>query len=220
MLGAAQAKPALVWIKGLSLASYSAGVARVKAVEKGLDRMMSPMRCEQVGNLMATLLGRPVRVELDAPPAPPSQGPYANTVTAGASAPPRGASGPGTPGVPGVPGSPTRPANTPPARPANAPPRPAMPPRPSTPGQPVAPTPVNPATNRAAQFQQAMGLPLVKEVMELFDATIIDVRPERKSGNAANPGAGDTADTTAGDENTDLPMESPEPPMADDDEQG
>jgi hypothetical protein len=51
---------------------------------------------------------------------------------------------------------------------------------------------------RASALEQAMSLPLVKQVMELFDAQIVDVRPEAQAEEApAAAGPAPAADAPA-----------------------
>lgn len=108
-------KPSTAWIRGVQLRRLEAGVA-VVAVPPGqrdLQRFLGGIGRDQLARQLTAAMGRPFRVEVEAPAEPDT--------------------------------------------------------RESTASQPAGPSPL----------QQAMTLPLVKQVMDLFDVSIVDAHPAR-----------------------------------------
>lgn len=133
-------------------------------------KLIDATRRELLTRLLSTALHRPMRVDVQlaptdiaidpAPPAMPSPG---HTATA----------------------SPTRPAAT---GPRTAPPVPYR--RPASSTAPTSSLSAGPTPSQSGTLlQQAMALPLVKEVLSVFDASIVDVRPESPAPEVASPHA-------------------------------
>ncbi|MCE9592066.1 MAG: hypothetical protein K8S99_16280 [Planctomycetes bacterium] len=153
-------KPQAAWVRSFTLRSLNEGVAHL-AVRPGNRDMVSyaTQRREDLAQMLGRIVGRPVRVEIDA----------------AVSAPPvsRDIDAPGG-DADDAPAS-TGPANSNPALPSD----------------------------RGRRMQDAMALPLVREVMNLFDATIVEVR------SAAEPAPATPAPTP--------PTSADAPPMSDPD---
>lgn len=119
-------KPAMAWVRHLSLQSVDDELARVATLpgRRDLAGFVTPQRRQQLAAMLQPILGRPVRVELD---------PAAITDDASDAA--------------------------------------------SSPSpQPGAPSQRMPASISQSDRAKAMSLPAVKQVLELFDATLVSVR--------------------------------------------
>jgi hypothetical protein len=133
----------MTWVKALTLRQLESRTAHLAVLpgNREIVKFITPQRREQLAALFQQAVGRPVKVELDAPPAGEASGPAGDRRAAPASPSAVGASAPGPTGQ--------------------------------------------------SDRQKAMGLPLVRQVLELFDATIIDVRPEAsEAAGAAESAAG------------------------------
>ena len=127
-------KPSMSWVHSFSLKNLDRGVAQLVAEpgNREILKFVTPPRRDQLAALLATVIGKPIRVELELPPTFPTIPP-----------PKPGVEAPRNP-APGI-----------------------------SPG-----TSPSPPADRTSRLQHAMALPLVKRVMEVFDAQIMDVRPE------------------------------------------
>lgn len=166
------------WLRRFTLKNLDERVAVIEALPGAGDlrKFVDERRRTQLAELLKTVVGRPVQVTLAPHPEPPEvPQEISQTITPDDSpdlAPNRPPSVSPNPRPEAV-------ANTHPNRPSQPAPSPLQGPPPRPP-QGAAPT----------DRQAAMRLPLVKKIMELFDASIMDVRPassSRPSGSSPNP---------------------------------
>lgn len=131
-------KPALSWIRTFALKQLAGGVARLIAQpgHREIFKFVTDQRREQLSQIFGSVLGSPVKIEIE-PPASPSA---ANSVT----------------------------------------------------------TSAGPSSSQSA-LQQAMELPLVRQVMDLFDAQVVAVYPEgqTKVGESQSAGEASAADLSS-----------------------
>ncbi len=136
-------KPAMAWARQLGLKRFDQGVAYLAPLpgQRELAGFVTQPRREQLAEMLKSITGRPIRVELEP-----------ITATTLNEAHPTNGHTPPTPG-----------------------------PAPSTTDQAAphahTPTPTRPGGPTPSDRQQALALPLVKQIMDVFDATLVDAQP-------------------------------------------
>jgi hypothetical protein len=172
MLDSLSDKPVMSWIKQLAVrrADEQSVVVDTLPGSRELRGFLDDRRLEQLGNLLGSILGRPIRISLETsgnPASIPMHEPDANRTRASLSQvrPPKpGTPAPGTAGNSGVPG--------------------------------VVVNPVTEKPGERVDYSRAMNLPLVRQVFEVFEATLINAHPEIPAGpppattDPENPNAG------------------------------